>query len=584
VLLAALLLRPRQAHSADALADSLWAGQPPREPDFALRNYISRLRRGLGAAGRRIVTSSTGYLLEASDGELDTWRFAELNAQGIAEVRAGSYANGVATLEAALATWRGEILADIPSQRLYDEHAHHWSTLRLGAAESLLEAKIRLGRTDQAISELRRLTAKHPERERLWWLLIHGLDREGRRIEALATYHRMRLEFVRELGVEPGAELQDLQRSILAGRRHRDQRPVEPAAPCQLPATTPHFVGRAQELRTLTGRFEEGRGPRTVTISVLCGMPGSGKTALAVHWAHQVAARFPDGQLYVNLRGFGPDHSPMEPADVLYGLLDALGVAPERVPPSLDAMSAHFRSALSDRRVLLVLDNARDSEQVRPLLPGSPNCLVVVTSRDQLAGLITREGAEPLLLGLLTAEEADELLRCRLGTVRVSREPRAAEEVVDLCGRLPLALSLAAARAAVNPGLTLARLAAELRHAPTRLDAFDTGDPTADLRAAFCWSYRRLGAAAARMFLVLGGYHGTDISVGSAAALTKTTPSHAHSALNELTRAHLLTESAPGRFRMHELLRAYAREVAMTPAAPPARRTRNATGAHRALI
>ena len=299
----------------------------------------------------------------------------------------------------------------------------------------------------------------------------------------------------------------------------------------------------------------------TMVISAVDGMPGIGKTALAVHWAHQVADRFPDGQLYINLRGFDPSGLPVPAAEAIRGFLDAFGIPASQIPWSLDAQAGLYRSLLAGRRVLVVLDNARNVEQVRPLLPGSPGCLVLITSRNQLTGLIT-DGAHPLTLGLPTGAEAHQLLERRLGPDRLNAEPTPARQMADLCGRLPLALSIVAARAVTHPHFSLTDLAAELRNSQERLDAFEGGDPAANPRAVFSWSYQQLSTAAARMFRIFGMYPGPDITVPAAASMAGVPVADARSALAELARSHLITEHVPGRFTFHDLLRAYAIEQA----------------------
>jgi hypothetical protein len=336
--------------------------------------------------------------------------------------------------------------------------------------------------------------------------------------------------------------------------------------PRQLPVAARHFAGRAGALTVLAGLAAEAGGAdgagRAMVISVIEGTAGIGKTALAVHFAHQVAGDFPDGQLYVNLRGFDPAGPPMTPGEAVHIFLDALGVRAGQLPASLDAQVGLYRSLLAGRRMLVLLDNARDAGQVRPLLPASPGCLVLVTSRSQLTGLAAAEGAMPLALDLLTGEEAKELLAARLGGDRLAADPAAAQELTGLCARLPLALAIAAARAATQPALPLADLAAELRDAGGRLDALDAGDAAASVRAVFSWSYQQLDAAAARMFRLLGLHPGPAIGTPAAASLAGLPPRPARTVLTELTRAHLLAEPAPGRFAFHDLLRAYAAERA----------------------
>ena len=332
------------------------------------------------------------------------------------------------------------------------------------------------------------------------------------------------------------------------------------AAPRQLPAAVRHFAGRKAELAALAGQLADVAG--TVVISAVGGTAGIGKTALAVYFAHQVADQFPDGQLYVNLRGFDPTGSPVTPAEAIRGFLDAFGVPAERIPVTVEAQAALYRSVLAGRRVLVVLDNARDAEQVRPLLPGSPGCMVVVTSRNQLTSLIAADGACPVDLDLLTVAEARQLLARRLGADRVAAEAPAVEEIITCCARLPLALSIVAARAATYPQFPLASLASELRGARGSLHAFQAGDPAADPRAVFSWSYQQLSPQAARLFRLLGLHPGPDTTAYAAASLAASPTGQARGSLAELARAHLVTEHSPGRFAFHDLLRAYAIEQA----------------------
>jgi len=339
--------------------------------------------------------------------------------------------------------------------------------------------------------------------------------------------------------------------------------PAGLAKPRQLPAAPAHFAGRAFELKALSelvARAANAGGQGI--IWVIDGTAGVGKTVLAVHWAHQVAEDFPDGQLYVNLRGFGPSGNPAPPEEALRAMLGALHVPSTEVPDSVDAQAALYRSTLAGRRMLILLDNACDAEQVRPLLPGHAGCAVLVTSRNQLTGLVAVEGAHPLSLDVLSETDACELLVRRLGAQRVAAEPEAASELARLCAGLPLALAVAAARADARPGMSLAELAAGLRGARGLLDALDTGDAASNVREVFSWSCRQLSVPAARMFRLLGVHRGPDISAEAAASLAGVEPPLARQALAELTRAHLLTEHIPGRFAFHDVLRSYAAEQA----------------------
>src|SRR5439155_12904450 len=313
------------------------------------------------------------------------------------------------------------------------------------------------------------------------------------------------------------------------------------------------------ELHRLDALLDGGDAPTAVVVTAISGTAGIGKTALAVHWAHHARGRFPDGQLYVNLRGYDPAGQPVSPDEAIRGFLAALGVPPERMPPALAAQVSLYRSLLATRRVLVVLDNASDADQVRPLLPGAPGCLVLVTSRDSLVSLVAAEGARPLVLDLLPPGEARQLLTRRLDAARTAAEPDAVEDIVAACARLPLALAIAAARAATNPRLRLAALAAELRE---NLDALHGGDATSDVRAVFSSSYRTLTPPAARLFRLLSLCPGADVSAAATASLAGLPPARVRPLLAELTRAHLVSEHAAGRYTMHDLLRAYAAEQA----------------------
>jgi len=343
--------------------------------------------------------------------------------------------------------------------------------------------------------------------------------------------------------------------------------------PAQLPPAVAAFAGRKAELASLDALLPDTAeaGPGTVVISAVSGTAGVGKTTLAMQWAHRIAGRFPDGQLYVNLRGFGPDGTPVDPAEAVRGFLDALGAPAARIPPGLAGQTALYRSLLRGKRVLVVLDNARDAAQARPLLPGSPGCLAIVTSRDQLIGLVAAEGAVPLALDLPTAAEAHDLLERRLGEARLASDPGAADEIIQRCARLPLALAIVAARAAARPSFRLADIAAELREATAVLDPLEGDELATDIRAVFSWSYHALPADSARLFRLLGLQPGPEIAITAAASLAAIPPPQARLLLAELARVHLLTEYAPGRYGFHDLLRAYAAELAHTHDGPLAR-------------
>jgi DNA-binding SARP family transcriptional activator/tetratricopeptide (TPR) repeat protein len=578
--LAALLLSADRVVSCDELTEVLWGSAPPPSARVAVQNHVMRLRKALGD-GAQISTHPHGYEIRVEAGDLDVSRFEAHLAASRAAARDGSWDAAAGEARAGLALWRGEPLADVKSDLLATRDIPRLVELRLQAVEVLLDADLRLGRQAEVITEVQRLVAAHPLRERLHGLLMRALYRDGRQAEALAAYARARQILVDELGTEPGAGLRELHRQILTGDPALDPpgpapgtaHSPPPMAPRQLPAAVAGFTGRAAELAALARILDEASAdsPGTVVISAIGGIAGVGKTALALHWAHQVAGRFADGQLYVNLRGFDPSGVPMAAADAVRGFLDALGVPPDRIPVQAEAQAGLYRSLLADRRMLIVLDNARDEQQVRPLLPASPASLVIVTSRNQLGGLAAADRARLLSLDVLSHDEAVHMLTVRIGAARAAAEPAAAAEIAALCGRLPLALAVAAARAEARPDFPLAALAAELRDRADRLDALDAGDPAASVRAVFSWSYRQLSAAAARMFRLLGLHPGPDISAAAAGSLAAADQSQARHLLAELTRAHLAAEQVPGRYALHDLLRAYAADQARNTDSQPDR-------------
>jgi transcriptional regulator with XRE-family HTH domain/tetratricopeptide (TPR) repeat protein len=425
---------------------------------------------------------------------------------------------------------------------------------REAAGLSQQELADRSGLSVRAVSNMERGRTKWPYRDSLSRLADALGLRERARAEFLAAVPRRQLAHPL---AEPGAAAAGRGPGI--GAEGSDGR-----GPRQLPAGARHFTGRAAELAVLEQLLtESGTGAvGTVVISAIGGTAGVGKTALALHWAHRVAGRFADGQLYANLRGFDPAGTPATPAEVIRGFLHALGVPAARMPASLEAQAGLYRDLLSGKRMLFVLDNGRDEQQVRPLLPASPASLVLVTSRNQQAGLAAADAARLLTLDVLSHAEAVQLLTARLGTHRAAAEPGTVEEIAQLCACLPLALVVAAARAATRPGFPLAALAAELADTAGRLDALDAGDPVTRVRAVFSWSTRQLSGEDMRMFRLLGLHPGPDISVPAAASLAATTQADARRVLGELARAHLITERVPGRYAFHDLLRAYASEEA----------------------
>ncbi|MFI6600077.1 AfsR/SARP family transcriptional regulator [Nonomuraea sp. NPDC050536] len=577
VVLATLALRVRQVVSVEDLVDFLWEDRPPATARETVRSHVMRLRRVLAASGSAsLVTRAPGYVLDLAPEAIDIHQVQALRARASRAAAGQDAAGAAALLTDALARWRGPLLADVDSTMLRSLHVRAWEDIWLQTMEARIDADLALGRHREVLGELRSLTATHPLRERFRGQLMAALEAAGQRAEALREYQEARRTLVEELGIEPGPDLREVHLRILAAESAEGDAPVAvPSAGTTTPALLPldvyGFTGRSDELARLDALLDlAGEQPTAVVVAALSGTAGVGKTALAVHWAHRVRDRFPDGQLYVSLRGFDPSGQPMTPAEAVRGFLDALGVQADRIPPAFQAQVGLYRSLLAERRVLIVLDNARDAEQVRPLLPGSPGCLVVVTSRNQLAGLVAAEGAHPLPLDLLPVADARQLLARRLGADRVAAEPDAVAEIIARCARLPLALTVIAARAAIQPGFPLAALAAEL-HA--NLDAFDAGDPATQVRAVLSWSHRALSAAAARLFRLLGLHPGPDLGVPAAASLAGVPVARVRPLLTELVRAHLLTEHAPGRYAFHDLLRTHATELTHAEDTEAERRT-----------
>jgi DNA-binding SARP family transcriptional activator/tetratricopeptide (TPR) repeat protein len=566
-LLAVLLLDLDRVVSANRLAHLLWDGHPPEQARRTVQSHVSRIRALLaaGAAGRGVTLASVGagYRLTVDPSAVDAHRFRSMLDAAAPIV---DPAARVARRRAALDLWRGPALDNAASGWLRDRLCADLEERRLAATEDLMADSLALRREREVLPELAHLSRLHPDRERLVELHMRALHRTGRKVEALEVFARTRAYLADELGLDPGTALREVHREILQDQPSLPAPSIAPGpVPRQLPADVPGFIGRAAYLDQLDAILPTSEDAGTpVMITAIAGTAGVGKTALAVHWAHRVADRFPDGQLYVNLRGFDPSGSPMEPAAAVRGVLDALQVPPQRVPASPEAQIGLYRSLLAQRRMLVLLDNARDATLVRPLLPGAPGCLVVVTSRDQLSGLVAREGAQTLTLGLLTAAEARQLLERRLGADRVAAEPAATDEIIARCAGLPLALAIAAARAAAQPSFPLHVLAHELGETDSGLDTLSDVDDATGLRAVFSWSYEALGTDAARLFRLLGLHPGPDVAATAAASLAGLAEPRTRRLLAELTRAHLINDHHPGRYAFHDLLRAYAAELAET--------------------
>jgi DNA-binding SARP family transcriptional activator/tetratricopeptide (TPR) repeat protein len=569
--LAALAVDPGRPVPIETLVGRVWGDEPPAEARNVLYSHVSRIRRlfkqaaalGDGTAVR-LERRHAGYVLAIDPDLVDLHLFGRLADQGRDPSR--TYAERASALAAALGLWRGTPMAALSGEWVANVR-ESWHRRRLDAAVHWARAELGLGDAEVVIGTLPDLITEYPLAEQLECLLMEGLHAAGRDAEAIDRYATVRGRLAEALGADPGPELRAVYEAILRGEPPSVPRPRQVAAtarsvaaPAQLPPDVHGFTGREAQLRQLDALLAPAG---TAVIAAIDGMAGVGKTALAVHWAHRAAARFADGQLYANLRGFDPNRSPATPDEAVRGFLDALDVPPERVPATLEAQVGLYRSLLSGRRVLVVLDNASGAEQVRPLLPGAAGCMAVVTSRNQLAGLVTTVGAHPMTLELPTVEEARELLEHRLGAARVAAGSGAADEIVAMCARLPLALAIVATRAATQPGLPLAALAAELRQASGGLAEFTDPDVASDVRAVFSWSYRQLSQAAARVFRLLGLHPGPDIGTPAAASLAGQPVTEVRLLLAELARAHLV-ERAADRYALHDLLRAYALELAMT--------------------
>ncbi|WHT18235.1 BTAD domain-containing putative transcriptional regulator [Crossiella sp. CA-258035] len=555
--LAVLLTEANRPVPAAVLLDRVWGQRLPDTARHTLGSYLSRLRRTLAPTGVTLTRGNGGYTLSVPESAVDLHRFRALCA------RARTAPEPLPLLVEALALWRGEPFADLDApglEPLRTALAQERHTAELDRDELLLAE----GRHAELLPELTTAAAAAPLDERRAGQLMLALCRLGRQADALARYTELRARLAEELGIDPGPRLRELYQRILTA--DPGLTPPTDTTPAQLPAAPRLFTGRAAELAGLG----------VAGTSVVSGIGGIGKTSLVLHWAHANLAAFPDGQLYVDLRGFDPASPPMPPAVALRGFLDALGVLPAAVPVDEHAQAALYRSLVTGRRLLVVLDNARDSEQVLPLLPGSPSCTVVITSRHRLDGLLATHGARPVPLDALADPDARDLLARYLGEARLAAEPEAVTALLDRCARLPLALGIVAARAATHPGFPLAALAEELRE--DRLTALDSGELTASLRAVFATTYQALTPEAATLACLIAHAPGPDLSRPALLAMAAdpqpaaTAPQHATRALlRELTALHLVQEHAPARYRMHDLVRLHATERA-APDEPALRR------------
>ena len=563
--LAVLLLQANRPVGVDVLVDQVWDGRPPPSAAANLRTYVSQLRRAL-AAGERAEAADRvqpgadgGYVLRVESGELDSAEFERLAASGREASGRGDWASAAERLAAALDLWRGPVLASLARSESWRTEAARLEQLRLAVLEDSIDARLALGHHAELVAELRALTDEHRLRERLWAQWMLALYRSGRQADALAVYRRLRELLAAELGVEPGPRLQRLHQQVLTGDPDLDGPETARRVPAQLPAGPTAFTGRGAELDQLLGRCAaDGPAPATVVISAIDGMAGVGKTALAVHAAHLLAEHYPDGQLFLDLHGYTQGLAPTDPAAALDAMLRALGTPGPQIPRTLDERAALYRTCLAGKRVLIMLDNASSEGQVLPLLPGTPGCLVLITSRRRLSGL---DGVDPVCLDVLPLPDAVALFTSTAGADRVDLDQQqVVEEIVEACGRLPLAVRIAAVRLRHRPTMTPAELAELLRDRQHRLTELHAGHRS--IVATFDLSYADLTADQQRALRLLGLHPGTDVDLYAAAALTDTGTRRARRTLDDLIEAHLLDQHAPGRYRFHDLLRAHAARTA----------------------
>ena len=550
-LLAALLLDAGTPVSADRLAGLLWGPDAAAGTSAALHTQLMRLRQALGDEDR-IRAVPPGYLIDVEPGELDLHVFAEQYAAGRRELAEREWTEASRRFGAALAVWRGRPLADIPALA-EDPRIRELEETHLHALHGRIEAELNLGRHHELLGELRALTTQHPRREAFHGQLMLALHRAGQPDEAAAAYDEYEKSLLEELGIEPGAELRALREAVRLADPALSL-PPNPNAPRQLPADTRTFTGRAAELAELVAAAGQAAG--TLVVSALDGLGGIGKTALAVHAAHRVADRFRDGQLFIDLRGYPAGGAAMPAEEALAYLLRSLGVAPNAIPGGAHERAELYRAKLADSRTLIVLDNAADREQVGPLLPGAPGCLVLITSRDRLAGL---DGARTLTLDVLGPQEAVDLLVKIVGPERGVTDGPAVRELAALCGHMPLALRIVAARLRHTAALTVEDVLAELRNEGARLGRLTDGER--DLTSVFESSFANLPGPQQRALRLLGVLPGPDIDAYAAASLLDLELETAGGLLDSLLDRSLLIQQAEGRYGMHDLVRAYVRTL-----------------------
>ncbi|MFH9226626.1 AfsR/SARP family transcriptional regulator [Streptomyces lydicus] len=571
---AVLISEVNQAVTVQRLIDLAWDGEPPARARGVVHNHVHRLRQLLDGHAE-LVTRGQGYVLIADPAAVDSHRFRSLvSAARDADPRAA-----VAMLRRALGLWRGEALADVPGDRVRRTLGVGLAQARVAALQELGANLLLLGRYGELVTELTAWTAEHPLHEELAALLMRALQANGRQAEALDHYHRTRRHLKEQLGIDPGPALGAAYLEVLgrgpafppppaavrppsgpppAAPYAEGPRPAAPPRVAQLPPAVVDFCGRARELAVLEQHLD--RVPRPHCL-VLAGGGGTGKTSLAVQWAHRLTAEFPDGQLFVDLRGF--ERPPMRAGTALSAFLRALGVPEAAIPDSVPERAALYRSLLAGRRMLVVLDNAGTAEQTRPLLPATPGCLAVVTSRRRLSGLVVRDGAVLVGVGPLTPGDALRLLANALGPQRIEADKPAARELVRWCDGLPLALRIAAARLMAHPEWPLGCWTRKLADERRRLQELSAHDADLAVEASLYLTYRALSSGAARLFRVLGLHPGPRVGELDAAALAGRDVARTRRHLAELCDAHLLEEQPQGHYVRPELVRLYAAQRAV---------------------
>jgi DNA-binding SARP family transcriptional activator/Tfp pilus assembly protein PilF len=554
-LLAVLLVEPNRVVSREQLLDRVWGDKQPIRPANAIQTQLTLLRRAI--PGVSIGWRNVGYLLVVDESTIDLHRFRDLVAKARAE-------HAVDRWDEALALWRGEPCTGI-ALPWFATLRTALSAERYAAVLDRTDALLQVGRHDLVLPALTAQAQNHPLDERVAGQLMLALHRAGRTAAALSHYARVRERLADELGADPTLSLRAVHQELLGTAARL------PFVPRQLPAAPGSFTGRGRELAALTRLLDTApEHGGTLVISATSGTGGIGKTWLSLQWAHQYADRFPDGQLFVDLRGFSPEAHPVDPATAIRGFLDALGVDAEDLPATMDAQAALWRTLANDKRLLVVLDNAAGTAQVVPLLPGGSTSTVLVNSRDHLTGLITGHGAHPIAVDILSDAEALDLLGTRLGPERLVAEPDAVDELLAHCGGFPLALSIVAGQALSHPDFPLAAIAAELRD--NRLAALDDDDPAVSLPSVLSWSYASLSDEQARAFRLLGAVPCGDIRPAAVASLLDRSIQDTRAILRALERASLLRQDHPGRYGMHDLVRAYAGRHAGPEAEPALRR------------